>query len=194
MQLAVTDPALSRAAVVDRTNRVYLSVPDATQTVGALVDGYDPSQLRLTVALQDGRRIVLWFDEGQLYARLYESLVLIGVALLSALVATLLFAPFAARWVGQPLAELAALARSIPESGDFQVEAVSGGSDEVGQLRGAFGEMLSKVERREHALEEAREAAELAANDARQMAAQAQATADALESETQAREKCPTPA
>ncbi len=188
LRSAVEDRRVYRATVINGDGSSVVSVPSSPPFARPLALGYDANALRLVVESTSGGRVAIWYNEAALYDELNNGLVIVGVTLVSGLVAALLFASLVGRWVAQPISELAALARSIPESGDFTVERVSTGRDEVGQLGAAFGEMLAKVERRERALEEARRAAELAANEARQMAAQAQATADALAGETEARE------
>ena len=186
LELVVAGHHVGRAEIV-RPGGMVLSVPPSNEG-GARYDlGYDPDALRLVVPLDDGGQLALWFDRAALYLDIRSAIFRSLVALLVSVVTAILFASLASRWIARPIADMAALARSIPESGDYQVGAVTVSRDEVGQLGAAFGEMLGKVERRERALEEAKAAAEAAAQEARQMAAQAQATADALAAETEAR-------
>ncbi len=187
LRLVAQDRSIRRVAMTDAGGTNVIAEPALSGRVDISSLGYDPEALRLVMPMPNGHRLVLWYDEAFLYTGLGHIVALSLVALLGAMATAVLLAPAVSRWVARPIAELAALARSIPESGDYQVGPMVVVGDEVGQLSAAFGEMLSKIERRERALEHAREAAEASAADAQQMAAQARATADALAAETEAR-------
>ena len=189
LRLVAADPALRQVALIDARRKSYVAVPSELQVMGPYAAGYDSNTLGWAADLSTGEQLVVWYDEEYLYSTVRQATLRVSVGLLAAVVTAILFASLAGRWVARPIAELAALARNIPETGDFRVETVTVSRDEVGQLGAAFGEMLSKVERRERALDEARQAAEIAAAEARQLAAQAQATADALAGATDARQR-----
>lgn len=190
VQLVLSDPRIKRVAVIVPDNDVRLWAPGSAPTsVPTFAPGYDSVALRSVKVLPNGSQLVVWYDEEALYHEFYRGGVLVALSLGAALLVALFTAGAAARWVARPVSELAALARSIPESGDYQVDVVPKSRDELGQLGLAFGEMLAKIERRERAMETARQDAELAAAEARRLATQAQATADALAVETEARER-----
>ncbi len=189
LSIVVSDAEIRQAAIRAPDGGFELVVPDGAAMPASLSVGYDPGSLRLVTELPEGVQVALWYDEQRLYEGFVQAVIRIGLSLLTAAVTAILFASLAGRWIARPIAQLAHLARSIPESGDFDVSTPSESFDEVGQLRAAFGEMWGKVERRERALQEARRNAEQAALQSQQMAAQAQATADALAAETAARER-----
>ena len=187
LEVVVSDPQISRAWILDAGRNLFVSVPEGPRPTDRVALGYDPTNLRFVLRTPGGTNVAVRYNEETLYGALWLALSRIGLAMLAVIVTAILFASFAGRWIARPIAELAAIARNIPESGDFQLGEVQVSRDEVGQLSAALGEMLGKVERRERALREARRAAEGAAAEARQMAVQAQATADALAGETEAR-------
>ncbi len=57
--------------------------------------------------------------------------------------------------ISGPIAHLALLAKVVKEEKDFSVRAVPSASDEIGNLADEFNEMLSQIEKRERALQEA---------------------------------------
>ncbi|MEM7676539.1 MAG: ATP-binding protein [Myxococcota bacterium] len=188
IDLFASDPTLRRVGIFSRRPPAEYFSPDAPVDVRPFELGYRADMLRLVSRCGENTQIILWYDNKTVSNELIRAGLQLAVAMLGAVLTAILFASLASRWVARPIAEFAALARSIPESGDYQVGPVRVSRDEIGQLGAAFEEMLNKIERRERALDEARATAEEAAANARAMAAQSQAAADALAKETEARE------
>ncbi|MEO1337812.1 MAG: histidine kinase dimerization/phospho-acceptor domain-containing protein, partial [Myxococcota bacterium] len=188
ISLFASDPTLRRVGIFRQRTPPDYYFSDVPGEVGPFALGYRADKHRLVTRCGENAQIILWYDNGTVSNELVRAGLQLALAMLGAVLTAILFASLASRWVARPIAEFAALARSIPESGDYQVGTVRVSRDEVGQFGAAFEELLNKVERRERALLEARQSAEEAAASAREMAAQAQASADALAKETEARE------
>jgi len=84
--------------------------------------------------------------------------VLIGVAVMvGCLLLSLVMTSVLQRVISDPIANLAGVAKNISSSGDYSVRAQELGADEVGQMVGAFNDMLEQIQSRDEELEKARE-------------------------------------
>lgn len=82
------------------------------------------------------------------------------LAAIGAIAVAMLVALRLQRVVSQPVAELAETAAAITRREDYSLRARRRGEDEIGQLVAAFNHMLERVEERDAALREAKEALE----------------------------------
>lgn len=129
-------PASTRGGVTDMGGVSYLSrvYPLPTQGVPAAVILFRPVQNELRIA-----------------KNIWSSIVVIGIA---TLVLSLLVAWVVARIVARPTQALADAAARLAE-GDYRAPLPPAGTDEIGQLARAFGEMRAGVEEREARLRSA---------------------------------------
>ncbi|MGB4782922.1 ATP-binding protein [Candidatus Methylomirabilis sp.] len=95
-------------------------------------------------------------DTREAYARLRVSaMIVLGVLLASSLVA-LMLASILEGVISQPILNLAHTAAIVSETQDYSVRVAGSSQDELGQLIDGFNEMLAQVQRRDIALQEAR--------------------------------------
>lgn len=96
-------------------------------------------------------------DTQEVYARLRVSAVIVlGVLLASSLVALFLASKLEGV-ISQPVLNLARTAAIVSEMQDYSVRVAGSSQDELGQLIDGFNEMLTQVQRRDIALQEARD-------------------------------------
>lgn len=96
-------------------------------------------------------------DTQEAYARLrISAMIVLGVLLASSLVA-LLLASTLEGVISQPVLNLAHTAAIVSKMQDYSVRVTGSSQDELGQLIDGFNEMLTQVQRRDIALQEARD-------------------------------------
>ena len=99
--------------------------------------------------------IALIFDLHDFSSRLVEYAKIALLVLLVSVLATFLISLRLARFIGDPLIQLAAVARQISINKDYSVRAQIRSGGETGLLVDSFNEMLSQIESREQALNNA---------------------------------------
>jgi diguanylate cyclase (GGDEF)-like protein/PAS domain S-box-containing protein len=110
--------------------------------------------------------IALSFDLSDLRSRLIEYAKIAFLVLILSVVATLLASLRLAASIGNPLVQLADVARRVSTTKDYSVRATILAGGETGLLIQSFNEMLSRIESRERALKESEERYALAARGA----------------------------
>ena len=168
----VESPEVVAAGAYDRSGRLlasYGKVPGVAPAIGAdMTEARVMTGRRLAVTqpvVLDGERVGVVALEGDLaplYRRAGQYLALVVVVLAASLLAAWLVSRAAQRTMSQPIAEVAAIARRISADEDYSVRADAGGtaSLEIATLVDAFNDMLTRIQRRDAALAEARDALE----------------------------------
>ncbi len=106
----------------------------------------------------DGTRIGTVYivaDERELYGRMREDAALGAVVILVSLIAAFLMSARLQRVISEPIVELARVARSVTNDGNYQVRAASGlgaRTNEIGALLAGFNGMLAEIEKRDATL------------------------------------------
>ncbi len=104
-------------------------------------------------------------DTQETYARLQVSVMIVfGVLLASSLVA-LFLASTLEGVISKPIVSLAQTAAIVSEKQDYSVRVAGSGQDELGQLIAGFNEMLAQIQRRDVAIQEARDRLEIAVEE-----------------------------
>ncbi len=161
-----TEPNVLMACLYDNQGRVFekyrnssspptLAIPSLRRD-GAYFD--DESLTLFRGVLLDGERtgsIVLVFDLRGLRSQLIEYAKIAILVLLISVFATFLASLRLARVIGDPLVQLAAVARRVSIDKDYSVRARVRSGGETGLLVDSFNEMLSRIESREQALKDA---------------------------------------
>jgi diguanylate cyclase (GGDEF)-like protein/PAS domain S-box-containing protein len=148
------------------SNRTSLVFP-ALRPDGAYFDGKSLTLFR-GVLLNRERTgsIALSFDLSDLRSRLLEYAKIAFLVLILSVVATLLASWRLAASIGNPLVQLADVARRVSTDKNYSVRATIRAGGETGLLIQSFNEMLSRIESRERALKESEERYALAARGA----------------------------
>jgi diguanylate cyclase (GGDEF)-like protein/PAS domain S-box-containing protein len=134
---------------------------------GAYFDGKSLTLFRgVLLNRQRTGSIALFFDLSDLRSRLLEYAKIAFVVLILSVVATLLVSLRLAASIGDPLMQLADVARRVSTNKDYSVRATIRAGGETGLLIQSFNEMLSRIESRERALKESEERYALAARGA----------------------------
>jgi two-component system, sensor histidine kinase and response regulator len=128
---------------------VFVSVEAKRESIGAICLRFDFSEITLR----------LWYYAG-------FSGILFGACFL---VAVLLSTPLQ-RWISRPVLQLAEIARLVSQSKDYSLRTKLAQRDEVGELAGAFNEMLEAIETRDYQLLELNKDLILARDRAEEMA------------------------
>lgn len=147
-------------------NQTGLVVP-ALRPDGAYFDGKSLTLFR--GVLLNGERtgsIALIFDLSDLRSRLFEYAKIALLVLILSVIATLLVSWRLAASIGNPLVQLADVARRVSADKDYSLRATIHAGGETGLLIQSFNEMLSQIESRERALKESEERYALAARGA----------------------------
>jgi len=110
---------------------------------GVYLNGERTGTIALVYDLRDFRSLVLE------YAKIAILVLFLSV------VASFLFSLRLARFIGDPLVKLAAVARHISTEKDYSIRAQFGSGGETGLLVDSFNEMLTQIESRESALKDA---------------------------------------
>jgi signal transduction histidine kinase len=101
--------------------------------------------------------LVLLSDLAEEGRRLRRYAGIVALVLLGSVAMVYLISSRVQRLISTPILSLADTARVVTESRDFTVRAAPGNRDEVGTLTAAFNTMLGQIQRRDRALQEARE-------------------------------------
>jgi diguanylate cyclase (GGDEF)-like protein/PAS domain S-box-containing protein len=161
-----TEPSVLIACLYDNQGRIFAEfrsagapptlVLPARRGDGAYFDGESLTLFR-GVLLNSERTgsIALVFDLRGFRARLFEYAKIAFLVLLVSVFATFLASMRLARSIGDPLVQLAAVARRISADKDYSVRAGIRAGGETGLLVDSFNEMLSRIESREQALKDA---------------------------------------
>jgi len=161
-----TEPSVLVACLYDNQGRDFadyrssggrsmLALP-AVRSDGAYFDG-DSLTLFRGVLLNGERTgsIALVFDLRGFRSRLLQYAKIAILVLLVSVLATFLVSLRLAHSIGDPLVQLAALARRVSTDKDYSVRAGIRSGAEIGLLVDSFNEMLSRIESRERALKDA---------------------------------------
>jgi diguanylate cyclase (GGDEF)-like protein/PAS domain S-box-containing protein len=161
-----TEPNLLAACLYDNQGGIFaeyrspstrsnLKLP-ARHEDGAYFDG-DSITLFRGVLLNGERTgsIALIFDLRAFRARLIQYAKIAVMVLLLSVLATFMVSLRLARYIGDPLVQLASVARRISIDKDYSVRARINSGAETGLLVDSFNEMLSQIESREGALKTA---------------------------------------
>jgi diguanylate cyclase (GGDEF)-like protein/PAS domain S-box-containing protein len=161
-----TEPNVLAACLYDNQGSIFAEYrsPGGPRTLllparrgdGAYFDGQSLTLFR--GVLLNGERtgsIALVFDLRGFRARLLEYGKIAFLVLLVSVIATFLASMRLARSIGDPLVQLAAVARRISTDKDYSIRAGIRSGGETGLLVESFNEMLSRIESREQALNDA---------------------------------------
>jgi diguanylate cyclase (GGDEF)-like protein/PAS domain S-box-containing protein len=161
-----TEPHIIAACLYDNQGRVFAEYRShgSVHTVdlptrrpdGAYFDGASLTLFR--GVLLNGERtgsIALVFDLRDFRARIFEYAKIAIYVLLVSVFATFMVSLRLARFIGDPLVQLAAVARHISSNKDYSIRANIRAGAETGLLVDSFNDMLSRIESREQALTEA---------------------------------------
>ena len=170
------DSRITLAAIYTKEGKVFatyrrqLLEGDAIP-VAPLADGSTIQRERLIVShsiILDQEKIGTLYiqaDTQEAYARLRVSaMIVLGVLLASSLVALFLASKLEGV-ISQPVLDLAHTVAVVSEMQDYSVRVSGSGQDELGQLIDGFNEMLTQVQRRDIALQEARDRLEAAVEE-----------------------------
>jgi signal transduction histidine kinase/HAMP domain-containing protein len=96
-------------------------------------------------------------DLKELSAGLMHYISIAGVVFLASLLVALALSSRLQRLVSDPILQLARMARSVAQDKDYSMRASKQSDDELGQLVDGFNEMLAQIQRRDAALQTARD-------------------------------------
>jgi diguanylate cyclase (GGDEF)-like protein/PAS domain S-box-containing protein len=172
-----TEPHVLGARLYDNEGRVFAEYRGPSRRDGLVLAGLRPDGVyfdRQSLSLFRGVRlngertgsIALVFDLNDLRSRLLEYAKIAFFVLILSVVATLLASLRLAAWIGDPLVQLAAVARRVSTDKDYSARATIRAGGETGLLIRSFNEMLTRIESRERALKESEERYALAARGA----------------------------
>lgn len=161
-----TEPNVFVACLYDNQGSIFaeyrsrggpseLDLPER-RSDGAYFDGESLTLLR--GVLLNGERtgsIALVFDLHDFSSLLLEYGKIAGLVLVLSVFITFMASSRLARYIADPLMELAAVARRISTDKDYSVRAQIRSGGESGLLVDSFNEMLSRIESREQALQDA---------------------------------------
>jgi diguanylate cyclase (GGDEF)-like protein/PAS domain S-box-containing protein len=161
-----TEPHILVACLYDNEGQIFAEYRNPSGSRGLLLpdlrrdgDYFDRQSLALFhPVLLNGERtgsIALVFDLSGFRSRLLEYAKIAAIVLLLSVTATFLASLRLASSIGDPLVQLAAVARSISADKDYSVRASIRTGGETGLLVDSFNDMLSRIESRERALHEA---------------------------------------
>jgi diguanylate cyclase (GGDEF)-like protein/PAS domain S-box-containing protein len=172
-----TEPHVLDARLYDNEGRIFAEYREPSREVPLVLTGLRPdgayfdrqSLILFRGVLLNGERtgsIALVFDLSDLRSRLLEYAKIAALVLVLSVIATLLASLKLAASIGNPLVQLAGVARRISTDKDYSVRATIRAGGETGLLIRSFNEMLSRIESRERALKESEERYALAARGA----------------------------
>jgi diguanylate cyclase (GGDEF)-like protein/PAS domain S-box-containing protein len=158
-----TEPNLLAADLYDNQGGIFAEYRSAGAPHNLLLpsrrkDGAEFNGDFLTLfrgVLLNGERtgsIALIFDMRDFHAQLYQYAKIAALVLLLSVMASFLVSLRLARRIGDPLVQLAAVARRISTDKNYAVRARINSGGETGLLVDSFNEMLSQIESREGAL------------------------------------------
>jgi diguanylate cyclase (GGDEF)-like protein/PAS domain S-box-containing protein len=172
-----TEPHVIGARLYDNQGRIFAEYREPSRKAGPVLTGLRPdgayfdqqSLILFRGVLLNRERtgsIALVFDLRDLRSRLLQYAKIAFLVLILSVVATLLASLKLAASIGDPLVQLAGVARRISTDKDYSVRATIRAGGETGLLIRSFNEMLSRIESRERALKESEERYALAARGA----------------------------
>jgi len=172
-----TEPQILVACLYDNRGRLFAEYrnprdPRAAALPTLRPDGaeFDRGALTLFRGVRlNGERtgsIALVFDLTNIRSRLLGYARIASLVLVLSVPVTLLTSLRFAGSIGNPLAQLAAVARRISAEKDYSIRAEIRAGGETGLLVGSFNEMLTRIQSRERALKESEERYALAAKGA----------------------------
>src|SRR3990167_6319329 len=178
----IATPALSREALTSPGKAAaLLDTLESFSTVrAAALYGSDGQRL---AQLPRGEKLQL--PEGFYQGIVTASLVILGFSLLLWMVV----ARQIKRLVTRPIRRLEELSRQVTREENYALRARRGNNDELGSLAEAFNTMLSRMEAREQELKRARDEAQVAIEQARQLTKETRHSNRKLEMEVQVRNK-----
>ncbi len=162
------DPRITFAAIYTPDGTLFVTSrgappEDSRPLVAALAGGSMWEGRRLTVAqpiLLDKERIGTLYiqaDTQELYARLRGNVIIVFVVLLASSMVALILSSALEGVISEPILRLAQAAATVSATQDYSVRVDGSGQDELGQLIDGFNEMLTQIQRRDIALQEARD-------------------------------------
>lgn len=162
-----TEPHVLAACLYDNDGKSFAEYRSRNSSQNGVIlprlrpDGayFDRKSLALfRGVLLNGQRtgsIVLVFDLSDLRSQLLESAKIATLVLLLSVLVTFVVSLRLAVSIGTPLMHLAAVAHRVSTEKDYSVRAETGTGGETGLLISSFNEMLSQIESRERALNDA---------------------------------------
>jgi PAS domain S-box-containing protein len=101
--------------------------------------------------------VYLESDMKELYSKLKYYAGIVGLVFVAALLVVLMLSGRLQRLVSDPILRLAHVVRSVAINKDYSARAIKETNDELGQLIEGFNEMLAQIEKRDAALQKARD-------------------------------------
>jgi diguanylate cyclase (GGDEF)-like protein/PAS domain S-box-containing protein len=161
-----TEPNVHAACLYDNQGRIFAEyhgpgrssalVLPARRPDGAYFEGESLTLFRgVLLNGEPTGSIALVFDLRDFRSRLLEYGKIAGLVLVLSVFITFMASSRLARTIADPLVELAAVARRISADKDYSVRAQIRSGGESGLLVDSFNEMLSRIESREQALQDA---------------------------------------
>jgi len=161
-----TDKHMAAMIVYDTNRNVFASYvrPDAVKAIRTAPpnsDGHEFGPNRLTVHRRisyEGRRVgtvLIESDLGELDERMKRHAGIAGLVLLASIAAALFLSAWLQRLISGPLLALSETARSVAADKNYSLRASRVGNDEVGRLVDGFNEMLTQIQARDGALQQA---------------------------------------
>jgi diguanylate cyclase (GGDEF)-like protein/PAS domain S-box-containing protein len=161
-----TEPHVLDARLYDDTGRIFAEYHGPNRNGGLVLTGlrpdgayFDQQSLTLFRGVRlNGERtgsIALVFDLNDLRPRLLQYAKIALLVLLASVLVTLLASMRLAVSIGKPLVKLADVVRQVSIDKDYSVRATIRAGGETGLLIRSFNEMLSRIESRERALNDA---------------------------------------
>lgn len=140
--------------------------PVPATSAGQTVYAFHGGRLSLARSIVlDGKPIgtvYLLSDSRDINDRLIRYAEIVAIVLLLSLLAALAVSSISQRKISQPIVQLADVAGSVSRNRNFSVRAKpSGSNDEISKLITSFNEMLSQIQQRDSALQQARDELEL---------------------------------
>ncbi len=185
------DPRITLAAIYTKEGKAFAAyrrqqleeeaIPVAPRADGSTLEGGRLIMFHSIILDQEKiGTLYIQANTQEAYARLRVSaMIVLGVLLASSLVALMLASKLESV-ISQPILNLAHTAAIVSEKQDYSVRVAGSGQDELGRLIDGFNEMLIQVQRRDIALQEARDQLEATVeNRTRQLQAAKQQAEDA---------------
>ena len=151
---------IAAAVIYDTAGRVFASyrrdpgqqLPPPPRSAAARSEGSHLTVVQRLATDQPLGWLVLQADLPTLWERLPQYSILAGVVLLALLSVSLLLSQFLRDSITAPLDSLAQTARAVSARKDYQLRAPKVSDDEIGQVTGAFNDMLGTIEVTQRAL------------------------------------------
>ncbi|MBI5471695.1 MAG: PAS domain S-box protein [Ignavibacteriae bacterium] len=124
-------------------------------------DGFGFEESHITIfrsVMLDGEKIgtvYIQYDLTELYGRLQQYLLIVGVVMLASMLAAFLLSSALQKVISTPVRALAQIARSVSVDRNYSVRATAHSKDELGQMINGFNDMLTQIQLRDSALQQA---------------------------------------